>query len=328
MEKLTIIGGGAAGLAAAIYAGRAMVNPLVIEGMSPGGQLTTTSEVENYPGFPKAILGVELMMQMREQAARFNTRFQSRSVEKVEKKTEGIEITLSSGDKIMSQSVLVATGAEAKWLGLPSETKLKNKGISGCATCDGFFFKDKVVAVIGGGDTAMEEALFLTKYASQVIIVHRKDSFKASKIMADRVLAHEKIKVEWNKETLEFLGEEKLEGIKLKDTVSGEEKEIAIGGAFVAIGRRPGSSFLEGSGVLLDEQGYIYTTLRAFVEQEDNDFQNKFNREYKYQTNVPGIFAAGDCADHVYRQAAVAAGAGVAAEIEIERFLAEGQTEK
>jgi len=328
MEKLTIIGGGAAGLAAAIYAGRAMVNPLVIEGMSPGGQLTTTSEVENYPGFPKAILGVELMMQMREQAARFNTRFQSGSVEKVEKKAEGIEITLSSGEKIMSQTVLVATGAEAKWLGLPSETKLKNKGISGCATCDGFFFKDKVVAVIGGGDTAMEEALFLTKYASQVIIVHRKDSFKASKIMADRVLAHEKIKVEWNKETLEFLGEEKLEGIKLKDTVSGEEKEIAIGGAFVAIGRRPGSSFLEGSGVLLDEQGYIYTTLRAFVEQEDNDFQNKFNREYKYQTNVPGIFAAGDCADHVYRQAAVAAGAGVAAEIEIERFLAEEQTEK
>ena len=328
MEKLTIIGGGAAGLAAAIYAGRAMVNPLVVEGLSPGGQLTTTSEVENYPGFPKAILGVELMMQMREQAARFNTRFQSGSVEKVEKTAEGIEITLSSGEKIMSQSVLVATGAEAKWLGLPSETKLKNKGISGCATCDGFFFKDKVVAVIGGGDTAMEEALFLTKYASQVIIVHRKDSFKASKIMADRVLAHEKIKVEWNKETLEFLGDEKLEGIKLKDTVSGEEKEIAIGGAFVAIGRRPGSAFLEGSGVLLDEQGYIYTTLRAFVEKEDSDFQKNFNREYKYQTNVSGIFAAGDCADHVYRQAAVAAGAGVAAEIEIERFLAEGKEEE
>jgi thioredoxin reductase (NADPH) len=323
MEKLTIIGGGAAGLAAAIYAARAMVNPLVIEGLSPGGQLTTTSEVENYPGFPKAILGVELMMQMREQAERFATRFKSGEVKALKKLEEGIELTLSSGEKIMSQTVLIATGAEAKWLGLESETRLKNKGISGCATCDGFFFKDKVVAVIGGGDTAMEEALFLSKYASQVIIVHRKDTFKASQIMADRVLAHEKIKVEWNKETLEFLGEDRLEGIKLKDTVSGEEKDIEVGGAFVAIGRRPGSSFLEGSGVLLDEQGYIYTTMRAYVEKEDAKLQAQFNREYKYQTNIPGVFAAGDCADHIYRQAAVAGGAGVAAEIEIEKFLAE-----
>lgn len=323
MEKLTIIGGGAAGLSAAIYAGRAMVNPLVIEGLSPGGQLTTTSEVENYPGFPKAILGVELMMQMREQAERFSTRFKSGEVKALKKLKEGIELTLSNNEKIMSQSVLIATGAEAKWLGLESETRLKNKGISGCATCDGFFFKDKVVAVIGGGDTAMEEALFLTKYASQVIIVHRKDTFKASKIMADRVLAHEKIKVEWNKETLEFLGEEKLEGIKLKDTISGEEQEIAVQGAFVAIGRRPGTAFLADSGVLVDEQGYIYTTMRAFIEKDDPEMQKQFNREYKYQTNISGVFAAGDCADHIYRQAAVAGGAGVAAEIEIERFLAE-----
>jgi thioredoxin reductase (NADPH) len=324
MEKLTIIGGGAAGLAAAIYAGRAMVNPLVIEGMSPGGQLTTTSEVENYPGFPKAILGVELMMQMREQAERFSTRFKSGEVKALKKLEERIELTLSSGEKIMSKTVLIATGAEAKWLGLESETRLKNKGISGCATCDGFFFKDKVVAVIGGGDTAMEEALFLTKYASQVIIVHRKDTFKASQIMADRVLAHEKIQVEWNKETLEFLGADRLEGIRLKDSVSGEEKEIAIGGAFVAIGRRPGTAFLENSGVLLDKQGYIYTTLRAFSETNDSELQKQFNREYKYQTNIPGVFAAGDCADHIYRQASVAGGAGVAAEIEIERFLEAG----
>jgi len=325
MEKLTIIGGGAAGLAAAIYAGRAMVSPLVIEGMSPGGQLTTTSEVENYPGFPEAILGVDLMMKMRQQAERFSTRFKSGEVKSLKKLEEGIELILSNDEKIMSKSVLIATGAEAKWLGIESETRLKNKGISGCATCDGFFFKDKVVAVIGGGDTAMEEALFLTKYASKVIIIHRKDVFKASKIMADRVLANEKIEVEWNKETLEFLGKERLEGIKLKDIVSGEEKEIQVGGVFVAIGRRPGTAFLENSGVLLDEQGYIYTTLRAFTETDDIEWQRQFNREYKYQTNVPGVFAAGDCADHLYRQAAVAGGAGVAAEIEIERFLAEEQ---
>lgn len=323
MEQLTIIGGGPAGLGAAIYAGRSMINPLVIEGMTPGGQLTTTSEVENYPGFPQAILGVELMMKMREQAERFAVRFKTGEVVGVKEIEGGIELSLSNGEKILSKTVLVATGAEAKWLGLDSETRLKNKGISGCATCDGFFFKEKVVAVIGGGDTAMEEALFLTKYASQVIIVHRKDSFKASKIMADRALANEKIKVEWNKEVLEFLGGEKLEGIKLKDTISGEESKIAVQGTFVAIGRRPGSAFLANSGVLTDDLGYIYTSQRAFVEKEDSEFYQKFSREYKYQTNIKGIFAAGDCADHIYRQAAVAAGSGVAAEIEIEKFLAE-----
>ncbi len=325
MEKITIIGAGPAGLAAAIYAARALINPLLIEGMTPGGQLTTTSEVENYPGFPESILGVELMMKMREQAEKFGTRFQSGEVKSVKRLENALELTLANGDKILSQTVLVATGAEAKWLGLESETRLKNRGISGCATCDGFFFKDKVVAVIGGGDTAMEEALFLTKYASQVIIIHRKDSFRASKIMADRVLAHEKIKVEWNKEIVEFQGVDKLSGIKLKDIVSGEESEIAAQGAFVAIGRRPGTTFLEGSGVLKDELGYIYTSQRAYTETEDITFQANFNRHYKYQTNIAGLFAAGDCADHVYRQATVAAGSGVSAEIEMEKYLADSK---
>ena len=323
MEKITIIGAGPAGLAAAIYAGRALISPLVIEGMTPGGQLTTTSEVENYPGFPESILGVELMMKMREQAHKFNTRFKSGEVKSVKRLENALELTLANGEIILSQTVLVATGAEAKWLGLDSETRLKNKGISGCATCDGFFFRDKTVAVIGGGDTAMEEALFLTKYASQVIIIHRKDSFRASKIMSDRVLAHEKIKVEWNKEIVEFQGADKLEGIKLKDIVSGEESEIVAQGAFVAIGRRPGTAFLEASGVFKDELGYIYTSQRAYTEIEDVTFQANFNRHYKYQTNIAGLFAAGDCADHVYRQAAVAAGSGVAAEIEMERYLAD-----
>lgn len=322
MEKITIIGAGPAGLAAAIYAARALINPLLIEGMTPGGQLTTTSEVENYPGFPEGILGVELMMKVREQAEKFGTRFKSGEVKSVKRLENALELTLANGDTILSQTVLVATGAEAKWLGLESETRLKNKGISACATCDGFFFRDKVVAVIGGGDTAMEEALFLTKYASQVIIIHRKDSFRASKIMSDRVLSHEKIKVEWNKETLEFLGGDKLEAIKLKDIVSGKESEISVQGAFVAIGRRPGTKFLEGSGVLSDELGYIYTSQRAYTEKDEQDFQNNFDRRYKYQTNIAGLFAAGDCADHVYRQAAVAAGSGVAAEIEMESYLA------
>lgn len=321
MEKITIIGAGPAGLSAAIYAGRALINPLVVEGMSPGGQLTTTSEVENYPGFPEGILGVELMMDMRKQAERFSTRFKSGEVKDVKKIEGGFELILSNGESIESQTVLVATGAEAKWLGLESETRLKNRGISACATCDGFFFKDKVVVVIGGGDTAMEEAIFLTKYAAQVFIINRSETFRASKIMADRALANEKIKVEWNKETVEFLGDERLSGIKLKDTVSGEESEIEIGGAFVAIGRRPGTKFLAGLGVEMDELGYLYTSQRAYAEKEDISFQNKFNRQYKYQTNIPGLFAAGDCTDHVYRQAAVAGGAGVAAEIEIERYL-------
>ncbi|NCB21049.1 MAG: thioredoxin-disulfide reductase [Clostridia bacterium] len=323
MEKITIIGAGPAGLGAAIYAGRALINPLVVEGMSPGGQLTTTSEVENYPGFPKGILGVELMMDMRQQAERFSTRFKSGEVKSIKKIDGGFELSLSSGETINSKTVLVATGAEAKWLGLESEVRLKNKGISACATCDGFFFKDKQVAVIGGGDTAMEEALFLTKYAAKVIIIHRKETFRASKIMADRVLSNTKIKIEWNKETIEFLGDERLSGIKLKDTVSGEESEIEIGGAFVAIGRRPGTKFLEDTGVLMDELGYLYTSQRAYTEKEDSSFQSQFNRQYKYQTNIPGLFAAGDCTDHVYRQAAVAGGAGVAAEIEIERYLEE-----
>lgn len=323
MEKITIIGAGPAGLGAAIYAGRALINPLLIEGMTPGGQLTTTSEVENYPGFPEGVSGVELMMDTRRQAERFSTRFKSGEVKSVKKIDGGFELLLSNGETVSSETILVATGAEAKWLGLESETRLKNKGISACATCDGFFFKDKTVAVIGGGDTAMEEALFLTKYAAKVIIIHRNDSFRASKIMADRALSHEKIKVEWNKETVEFLGADKLSGIKLKDVITGKESELDIDGAFVAIGRRPGTKFLEGSGALTDDLGYLYTSQRAYTEREDKSFHDQFNRQYKYQTNIPGLFAAGDCTDHVYRQAAVAGGAGVAAEIEIERYLEE-----
>jgi len=312
MERLIIIGSGPAGLAAGIYAGRAQLKPLLIQGPMLGGQMTQTSEVENYPGFDKGILGTVLMSQMKNQAERFGTRVVAGEVISLKKEGQTIIVKTERGDNYESRAVLVATGANAKWLGLESETRLRGKGVSACATCDGCCFRGQTIAVIGGGDTAMEEANFLTRFASLIYLVHRRDSFKASKIMQERVLSNPKIKVIYNAQVIEVLGQDRVSGLKLKITEGGVEKEreLPIEGLFVAIGHAPATGFLKGSGVALDEMGYVLTGQKAV---KDSEFQ--------YQTSVPGIFAAGDCVDRQYRQAAVAAGMGVAAELEIEKYL-------
>lgn len=316
MEELIIIGSGPAGLSAAIYASRAMMKPLLIEGI-PGGQLMITSEVENYPGFEAGILGPQLMDQFRKQALKFGTRFETGMVTDVKK--EGNVINVFVGQKrYQTKSLLVATGADAKWLGLESEKRLMGKGVSACATCDGFFFKDKVVAVVGGGDSAMEESLYLTKFASKVYVIHRKSEFRASKIMQKRVLDNPKIEVVWNAQVVEVLGDQKVEGIRLE--VDGSEKELSVDGLFVAIGHNPSTKFLLNSGVLLDEKGYIYTTERVRFEKL-KDLMEKFPSNFKYMTNIDGIFASGDCVDSVYRQAGTAVGMGIGAQIEIESYL-------
>ncbi|HVX92952.1 MAG TPA: thioredoxin-disulfide reductase [Candidatus Dojkabacteria bacterium] len=320
VEKIVIIGGGPAGLSAAVYASRSMLNPLVVEGATPGGQLTLTSEVENYPGFPNGVLGTELIKNIRTQAEKFGTRFITDNVITVKKESDLFNLTLTNGNIIKSQSVLVATGADAKWLGLESEQRLRGKGVSACATCDGFFFKDKVIAVVGGGDSAMEEALFLTKFASRVYVIHRRSEFKASKIMQERVLNNEKIGVVWNKEVTEVLGENKVEGVKLKDTQDGTETTLELEGLFLAIGHTPSTAFLKETGVLIDDKGYIYTSDRVFMEDKA-DIQGQYNKTFRYMTNIPGLFAAGDCTDFVYRQAGTAVGMAIAAEIEVEKYL-------
>ncbi len=320
VEKIVIIGGGPAGLSAAVYASRSMLNPLVVEGATPGGQLTLTSEVENYPGFPNGVLGTELIKNIRTQAEKFGTRFITDNVITVKKESDLFNLTLTNGNIIKSQSVLVATGADAKWLGLESEQRLRGKGVSACATCDGFFFKDKVIAVVGGGDSAMEEALFLTKFASRVYVIHRRSEFKASKIMQERVLNNEKIGVVWNKEVTEVLGENKVEGVKLKDTQDGTETTLELEGLFLAIGHTPSTAFLKETGVLIDDKGYIFTSDRVFMEDK-TDIQGQYNKTFRYMTNIPGLFAAGDCTDFVYRQAGTAVGMAIAAEIEVEKYL-------
>ncbi len=322
IEKLVIIGGGPAGLSAGVYASRSMLNPLIIEGAVPGGQLTLTSEVENFPGFPNGILGTELIKNIRVQAEKFGSKFLTENVTNIKKENDIFNITIANGNTVKAQSVLVATGADAKWLGLESEQKLRGKGVSACATCDGFFFKDKVIAVIGGGDGAMEEALFLTRFAAKVYIIHRKGEFRASKIMQERVLNHEKIGVVWNKEIIEVLGENKVEGIKMKDTKDGTETTLELEGLFIAIGHIPSTSFLKDTGVLIDDKGYIYTSDRVFMEDKI-EIQNQYDKRFRYMTNIPGLFAAGDCSDYTYRQAATAAGMAVAAELEVEKYLNE-----
>lgn len=296
MNAVTIIGGGPSGLSAAIYLARAGFSPLVIEGMPPGGQLTETTDVENYPGFPDGILGPDLISRFRAQAERFGTTFLTQNVTAI-KKTDDSLITVVEDQVIDSRSILIATGAQALWLGLPSEERLRGKGVSACATCDGFFFRGKTVAVVGGGDTAMEEALTLSKFASKLYLIHRRDTFRASKIMEERVRNNPKIELILSDEIVEVMGREKVEGVRLK---SGKHYEVQ--GLFVAIGHRPATGFLKGSGVVTDEKGYITV---------DN-----------YATSIKGIFAAGDCVDHRYRQAATAVGMGVAASLEIQWYLA------
>ncbi|TLD71931.1 thioredoxin-disulfide reductase [Phragmitibacter flavus] len=305
MENVLIIGTGCAGYTAAIYTARANLSPLLLSGTQPGGQLTTTTEVENFPGFPEGIMGPELMMKMQSQSEKFGARIEYAQVEAVTKTDAGhFDITLEGGKVIQSKTVIVATGASPRHLGLPNEKSLIGRGLTSCATCDGAFYRNVPVAVIGGGDSAAEEATFLTRFASTVYLIHRRDELRASKIMADRALANPKIKPIWNSTVTEYLTDEKGEvrAAKIQNLVTGEESELELKCVFVAIGHVPNTKFLNGQ-VTLDENGYILQTKGT-------------------QTNIPGLFAAGDVADHVYRQAITAAGQGCAAALEAERYLA------
>ena len=305
MENLIIIGTGCAGFTAAIYAARANLTPLILAGNMPGGQLTTTTEVENFPGFPKGIMGPELMMNMQAQAERFGTRIEYSLVTGVKKVSAGhFEITTDDGTVRETRAVIVATGASPKHLGLPNEKQLIGRGLTSCATCDGAFYRNVPVCVIGGGDSACEEASFLTKFASTVYLIHRRDSLRASKIMADRALANPKIKPVWNSTVIEYLTDEKgeMRAAKLQNLLTKEETDLDVKCVFVAIGHVPNARFL-GDLVDVDENGYILQTRGTLTKTE-------------------GLFAAGDVADHVYRQAITAAGQGCAAALEAERYLA------
>lgn len=302
-EKLVIIGSGPAGLTAALYAARADLNPIVFEGLVAGGQLMITTDVENYPGFPDGILGPELMDQFRKQAEKFGTRLHQVDVTEVDFSTRPFRINVGA-DEYTADAVIIATGASATWLGVPGEEKLTGKGVSACATCDGFFFRDKELIVVGGGDTAMEEALFLTKFASKVTVVHRRDELRASKIMAARAEASDKIEMRWNSIVTEIHGDDLVSGVTLEDTVTGESSEMAIDGVFVAIGHKPTTNLFVDK-LDLDENGYLIIADSGGT-----------------RTSVEGVFAAGDVADHIYRQAVTAAGTGCMAAIDAERWLA------
>ncbi len=301
--SLIIIGSGPAGYTAGIYAKRAMLDTLMIEGMQPGGQLTITTEVENFPGF-SSIQGPELMMKMREHAEKFGLNIDSDHVTEIDLETRPFKLNTMMGKEFTANAVIIATGASAKWLGIPGEKEFMGKGVSGCATCDGFFFKDKTVMVVGGGDTAMEDATYLTNHAKKVYVVHRRDKLRASKAMQQKALNNPKIEFIWNTVPVEVLGTNSVEKVKLKNVQTGEVFEKEIDGFFVAIGHKPNTDFLKGQ-LELDEAGYIIT---------------KPGSSY---TSVEGVFAAGDVQDKTYRQAITAAGSGCMAAIDAERWLEE-----
>jgi thioredoxin reductase (NADPH) len=301
VHDVIIIGSGPAGYTAALYAARADLRPVVLKGLEAGGQLMLTTDVENYPGFADGILGPELMEQMEKQAARFGAEIVPVHVTKVSLSER--PFTVKAGDQTWrGRTIIVATGASARWLGVPGEAELRGRGVSACATCDGFFFRDRELLVVGGGDTAMEEATYLTKFASKVTIVHRRGEFRASKVMQARALANPKIEVRWNAVIDEIVGTDAVTGATIRDVDTGEAELVATDGVFVAIGHDPNTSLFRGQ-LDTDEEGYLIVA------------------EPTTQTNVPGVFAAGDVTDHTYRQAVTAAGQGCKAAIDAERFL-------
>jgi thioredoxin reductase (NADPH) len=303
-HELVIVGSGPAGLTAAVYAGRANLSPIVIEGIGAGGQLMLTTDVENYPGFPDGILGPELMMKFREQAERFGAQFITADADRVELTPGGPHGVWVGDREFRARSMIITTGAKARMLGLPNEQRLLGHGVSTCATCDGFFFREKPIAVVGGGDSAVEEAIFLTKFATTVSIIHRRDELRASKIMQDRALANPKIEFKWNSEVSDVIGNGSVESVRLLDTVDGTQSDLEVNGLFVAIGHDPNTALFRDQ-LELDENGYIVT---------DAD---------STRTSVEGVFAAGDVQDHVFRQAITASGSGCMAAMEAERWLGE-----
>jgi len=307
--RVLIIGSGPAGLTAAIYAGRAQLRPIVIEGEpssttdQPGGQLMLTTDIENFPGFPEALTGPELMARMRQQAERFGADLRVSKVQKLDATSHPFRAWLSDDvePSITADTVILATGARSLMMNVPGEDRLLSHGVSTCATCDGFFFRGHDIAVVGGGDSAMEEALFLTRFASSVTVVHRRDSLRASKIMQERAYANEKIRFAWNSQALEVLGEDRVSGLRVRDTTNGQERLIDVTGIFVAIGHVPNTTLVK-SQLDLEDNGYVRTGLGSF-------------------TSIDGLFAAGDVQDHVYRQAITSAGSGCIAAIDAERWL-------
>lgn len=310
--KVVIVGSGPAGYTAAIYAARAMLEPVLIQGIQPGGQLTITTDVENYPGFADVIQGPWLMEQMEKQAAHVGTKIVTDHVNKLELSQRPFRITCDSGDVYLAETVILSTGAQARWLGIPSEEKFKGFGVSACATCDGFFYRGKEVFVIGGGNTAVEEALFLTNFASKVTLVHRRDSLRAERILQDRLFKHPKINVIWDSEVAEITGEEnpsKVTHVRLKNLKTNAVSEHPADGVFIAIGHAPATELVTGQ-LKLKSSGYVEIA------------------PYSTATSIPGVFAAGDVADETYRQAVTAAGLGCMAALEAERFIAARATDR
>jgi len=303
--NVVIIGSGPAGLTAALYAARADLNPIIFEGPEPGGQLMTTTDVENYPGYPDGVLGPKMMEDFREQAKRFGADCRYGYVTNIEFDERPYKLTVDEEVDVYAHSIIISTGASAKWLGIESEQRLRGAGVSACATCDGAFFRNQHVAVVGGGDTAMEEALFLTKFASKVTVIHRRQQLRASKVMQDRAFKNEKIEFKWDSELEEVLGENAVEGIKIKDVNTGEITTLDdVTGVFIAIGHKPNTDLFKGV-LTMDEVGYIQTKAQSTV------------------TDLPGIFASGDAMDAVYRQAVTAAGTGCKAALDAEKYLTE-----
>ena len=302
IENVTILGTGPAGLTAAIYTARANLKPVIVAGDQPGGQLTITTDVENYPGFPEGVMGPELMESFRKQAERFGTRFVNGTVVRADLSKRPFTLETSDGRKIKTQTLIIATGASAKWIGIPAEKRLMGKGVSACATCDGFFFRNQDIAIVGGGDTAMEEATFLTRFAKSVTVVHRRDTLRASKIMQDKAFNNPKIKFEWNSEVADILGEKAVESVRLRNLKDGSTKDLPVTGLFIAIGHEPNTSLFREQ-LKCNPAGYLVTEAGTA------------------RTSIPGVFAAGDVADPNYRQAITAAGTGCMAAIDAERFL-------